>query len=66
MFLKSADNSGFYREKVDTSQNKILKNDEHPCSSFLGTSSTCTGRKAECKESLQNKYIEKYNIMTWK
>lgn len=34
MFLKSADNSGFYREKVDTSQNKILKNDEHPCSSF--------------------------------
>lgn len=25
MFLKSADNSAFYREKVDTSQNKILK-----------------------------------------
>lgn len=46
MFLKSADNSAFYTEKVDTSQNKIFKNDEHLCSSFLGTSNTCIGWKA--------------------
>ena len=63
MFLKSANNSAFYREKVNTSQNTILKNDKHPCSSFLGTSNTCIGQKAECKESLQNKYLEKYNII---